>query len=77
MVDTANRPVQVSVPGVAPLVMSYDTHGHLLTTTQNGRVWSRTYDALGNLSSATDPLGHVTQYLNRRRSGPAGHYHAG
>jgi RHS repeat-associated protein len=63
-IDTHGRPTQVALANTAPLTFTYDGHGRLLTTSQGTRTWSQSYDALGNLMSTTDPLGHVTSYAN-------------
>ncbi len=63
-VDAAGRPTQISVPNVAPFTLTYDAHGHLVTTTQGSRTWTQGFDARGYLGSTTDPLGNAVTFTN-------------
>ncbi|MBO9666413.1 MAG: C40 family peptidase, partial [Bdellovibrio sp.] len=42
---------------------TYDAKGRLITVDQGGRKMTATYDAAGNISSITDPVGRKTQYI--------------
>jgi RHS repeat-associated protein len=61
-VDDLGRPVQMQVPGLAPINFSYDTRGRLIATTQDVRTTTNTYDASSNLSSVTDALNQTETY---------------
>jgi RHS repeat-associated protein len=63
-VDSADRPIQVAVPGIAPITLVYDSHGRLQATTQGSNTWTNGYDTSGYLSLVTDPLSHTTSYTN-------------
>jgi RHS repeat-associated protein len=60
--DTQGRVVQVSVPGIVPMVLSYDGHGRLETVTQGTRTMTRGYWPDGYLATVTDPLNQVTTF---------------
>ncbi len=64
VVDPVGRPTQITIPKVAPTVLTYDGHGRLSSMTQATRSWTTTYDANGYLASLTDPLTHVVSYTN-------------
>jgi RHS repeat-associated protein len=63
-VDSADRPIQVAVPGSAPIALVYDSNGRLHTTTQGSSTWTNAYDAQGYVASITDPLSHAISYTN-------------
>ncbi|WP_169307348.1 RHS repeat domain-containing protein, partial [Chitiniphilus eburneus] len=59
--------------GVAPIsstARSYDSHGNLLNETRDSVTRSYTYDAAGQLTTATDPRGFVTRYADYYRGIP-------
>lgn len=68
VIDTQGRPIQLSVPGLAPLSYSYDNRGRLISTTQtegqDTRSTTLNYNAQGWLGSLTDPLNHTVRYLH-------------
>jgi RHS repeat-associated protein len=63
-VDIAGRPTLTSVPNVASMSISYDSHGRMSSMTQGSRTWTPGYDTRGYLASITDPLSHTTSYTN-------------
>jgi RHS repeat-associated protein len=63
-VDVAGRLTSSSVPNIASLSISYDSHGRLSSMTQGSRTWNNAYDSQGYLASATDPLSHTVSYTN-------------
>jgi RHS repeat-associated protein len=63
-VNAAERPTQISIPGVAPFSMTYDSNGRPATMTQGGHTWTNAYDPSGYLSSITDALNHAVTYEN-------------
>jgi len=64
VVDAAERPTQITVPGVTPEAMHYDPSGRLDTLTQGARVWRKGYDPNGYLASEQDPLTHTVSFAN-------------
>jgi RHS repeat-associated protein len=60
--DTKGRVVQSNLDSLLATAFSYDAQGRLAGMTRGVRGWSRTYDALGWLHSASDPLSQVTVY---------------
>jgi RHS repeat-associated protein len=60
--DNLERVVQVAPPGVSPIEISYDTHGHVTGIAQGARVSMFGYDPQGFLATATDPLSNVTGF---------------
>jgi RHS repeat-associated protein len=63
-VDSANRPLQVAVPNVAPVQLGYSAHGLLAAITQGSSTWLPGYDTQGYLATRTDPLSHTVTYFN-------------
>ena len=72
-VDAADRPTNVTAPGVTPVQMTYDSHGRLASVTQGTfaagggaqpRTWTMSYDGNGFLASVTDPMGSSVAYTN-------------
>ncbi len=65
-IDGQGRPVQEAVPGLAPVVYSYDQHGRIKTVTQGSGPDARTltyaYTSDGYLASITDPLNRTISY---------------
>ncbi len=63
VVDEQARPTQLEMPGLEPLVTTYDTHGRLAQTAQGARQSALSYDRVtGYLSSVTNALGEITAY---------------
>lgn len=61
--DEQARPAVMRMPGVAPLVTTYDAHGRLAQTAQGDRQSSLGYDPVsGFLAATTNALGDVTTY---------------
>jgi YD repeat-containing protein len=60
--DSLGRVVQLAVPGVLPVELSYDAHGRLETIAQGPRTATRAYRPDGFLDSITDPLDQVEVY---------------
>ena len=60
--DTRGRVVQSSLDSLLATAFSYDAQGRLAGITRGTRSWARTYDALGWLQTASDPLSQVTSY---------------
>jgi len=64
--NAKGKPIQVSIPGLAPLEYTYDARGRIETmtqaTVQETRTTTFAYDAAGWLESVTDPLGRVVMY---------------
>jgi RHS repeat-associated protein len=64
--DLQGRVVQSQVGTLAPISLSYDSHGRLTSASQGTGPTERTatvhFDANGNLSSLTDALGETTAY---------------
>jgi len=62
---TFHLPTTITEPGRVTS-FSYDTKGNLLKKTVAAgaltRSWGYTYNAAGEVLTATDPLGHVTAY---------------
>jgi RHS repeat-associated protein len=58
--DTLGRVVERQLGGLEPVFMSYDALGRLAMTTLGNRIWTRSYDAAGQLEKLTDPLGRTT-----------------
>ena len=56
--------LQISVPNVAPFTFTYDSHGHLVATTQGSRTWTQAFDARGYLGSTVNPLGNAVTFTN-------------
>jgi YD repeat-containing protein len=54
--DDRGRVVQIEVPGILPVQLTYDAHGRLETTSQGGRTSARAYGPEGVLESVVDPL---------------------
>ena len=54
--DNKGRVVQIAVPGVLPVQLTYDAHGRLETATQGARMLTRVYGSDGFLESVIDPL---------------------
>jgi YD repeat-containing protein len=52
------------MPDMAPVVLSYDGHGRLVSAVQGGVGLRNEYDAFGYLASTTDAMGNVTSYVN-------------
>ncbi|MBJ7347809.1 MAG: hypothetical protein JHC87_04460, partial [Thermoleophilaceae bacterium] len=48
--------------GLASAGFVYDTRGRIIKAADGNRAWTVTYDAQGNVASATDPLGRATTY---------------
>lgn len=69
-VDSLDRPIDVDVPGIAPLAFTYDSAGRMLTASASDGTTTRTTTysyypsgpAQGWLQSATDPLGRTLAY---------------
>ncbi len=55
-VDSAARPLSVTISGLSPLTMTYDTRGRLTKVEQGGRGWRYSYDANGRLAVIRDTL---------------------
>ena len=55
-------PTQVQIGSLKPVQFTYDGHGRLTQTLQNGNSNRFSYGTLGNLTSTTDALGQVTQF---------------
>jgi YD repeat-containing protein len=60
--DSLGRVVQLAVPGVLPVELSYDAHGRLETIAQGSRTATRAYRPDGFLDTITDPLDQVEVY---------------
>ena len=73
-VDTQRRPVEMSVPGLAPVEYAYDARGRLASVRQSDGAQTREYrfeyDAFGYLSRVTDPLGRAMTLHNDRDGRP-------
>jgi RHS repeat-associated protein len=61
-VDSAGRPLTVSVPGQADVTLTYDARGRLERSEQRGRGLRFGYDARGRLSEVRDTLGRMTSF---------------
>ncbi len=63
VVDEQARPTQLEMPGLEPLLTTYDAHGRLAQTAQGARQSGLAYDATtGFLAATTNALGEVTTY---------------
>ena len=60
--DLAGRPTLVSMPGLAPVTLSYDSFGKLLVLEQGDRDWHYSYDDRGRLATVSDPSLRVTSF---------------
>lgn len=61
--DEKGRIVEVSIPGIAPFSVQYDSNGRIGSTTQGARSLILGYDPMtGYLETVTDAFSHVTQY---------------
>src|SRR5439155_1169403 len=60
--DAQGRPTAVQDAGLTPVQLVYDSHGRLATMSQGTRTLMLAYDALSNLGSVTDPLGHTASF---------------
>jgi len=61
--DAQGRVIQVALPGVPAVQLSYDAHGRLEMLSQGTRTVTRAYGADGYLASITDPLGRVEGFV--------------
>ncbi len=62
IVDTFGRLTQSQVPGITPVVPSYDGRGRLSSVSQGGRQSTWSYDPQGFVQSVTDPLLHTVSF---------------
>jgi YD repeat-containing protein len=60
--DALGRPLQTTVPGVAPVTFAYDTHGRLQSTVQGSRTTTNTYNPNGDLSAVTNALNQTETF---------------
>ncbi len=67
--DAAGRPSLLAAPGVAPVRLAYHSNGKLQVVQQGDRGWRYSYDVLGNLTSISDTLDHVTSFLDYDAAG--------
>ncbi|HLG51445.1 MAG TPA: hypothetical protein VKY56_07395, partial [Chloroflexota bacterium] len=65
-IDAQERPVQIQISGLAPISIAYNGQGRVTSFAQgtgtNARSYGVAYDAAGNVSSLTDPLGETTRF---------------
>lgn len=62
VVDSQERPVSITVPGLTPVQVSYDSRGRPQTVTQGTRQYTIAYDASGRPQTVTDPLLRTQSY---------------
>ncbi|MGE4130792.1 MAG: PKD domain-containing protein [Bdellovibrionales bacterium] len=60
--DTLGRPDQIQLANLDPVQINYDTRGRLSQISQNARAYNYTYNSLGLLETATDPLNQVQRF---------------
>jgi RHS repeat-associated protein len=60
--DKLERVSSTKLGTLAPIVLSYDSHGRIATSTQSTRKTTLSYNANGFLASVTDPLKLTTSY---------------
>ncbi|MCC6652174.1 MAG: hypothetical protein IT348_13560 [Candidatus Eisenbacteria bacterium] len=60
--DMAGRPTHVLAPGLAEVVLDYDSFGRLWHLTQLSRSWTYEYDNLGQLQRVRSAAGDTTRY---------------
>ncbi|NOT33999.1 MAG: DUF4157 domain-containing protein [Candidatus Eisenbacteria bacterium] len=61
-VDSAGRPLMVTIPGLEPITFKYDQRGRDSVIAQAGRGVRFSYDASGRLSVLRDTLGRMTTF---------------
>ncbi|MBI5710367.1 MAG: hypothetical protein HZC42_08710 [Candidatus Eisenbacteria bacterium] len=61
-VDSAGRPLSISIPSLATLSVRYDGRGRLDSLTQGDRGWRHGYDQRGRLATIRDALGRTTGF---------------
>jgi RHS repeat-associated protein len=61
-IDTLGKVVEDSIPGIVPVFYRYDAKGRLSSVVQGTRTSYFTYDSLGRISLAKDPIGHTSGF---------------
>jgi RHS repeat-associated protein len=62
IVDTAGRPLSISIPNLTTCSLSYDARGRLTLAAQGARGWRYSYDGSGRLAVIRDTLGRMTTF---------------
>jgi RHS repeat-associated protein len=61
-IDTLGRVIEDSIPGVVPVNYYYDGKGRLTSVAQGARISYFTYDSLGRIALAKDPIGNTSGF---------------
>ncbi len=61
-IDTLGRVIKDSIPGIVPVNYYYDRKGRLTSVAQGARISYFTYDSLGRISLAKDPIGNTSGF---------------
>ncbi len=61
-IDTLGKVIKDSIPGIVPVNYFYDGRGRLTSVAQGTRTSYFTYDSLGRISLAKDPIGHTSGF---------------
>jgi len=65
--DNKGQVSKLQIEGLAPLIHIYDSHGRLISTSEESQSekqqYHYTYDAAGNLDTIVDPLGSVNHFV--------------